>query len=126
MATTAAAAPLIAVIDDDASMRGALTRLLRSYGYRASEYDSADAFLALAPAPDVACIVTDINMPGLSGIDLKHRLTEHGSLTPVIMITARTETELHERAHSSGAACVLRKPFASDALIGCIQKALAA
>jgi FixJ family two-component response regulator len=125
VATTTAAAPLIVIIDDDASIRTALTMLLRSFGYQARDYDSADAFWSAGPVAEIACIVTDINMPGLSGIDLKHRLTAEGHRTPVIMITGRTEDDLHQRAQASGATCVLKKPFAADTLIGCIKKALA-
>jgi FixJ family two-component response regulator len=116
--------PLIAIIDDDASLRVALIGLVRSLGYRADGFASAEAFLDGDTLHDSACIVTDIQMPGLSGIDLKQHLTEHGCLAPVIMITARTEPGLHERAAASGAMCVLRKPFATDDLVACIERAL--
>jgi FixJ family two-component response regulator len=117
--------PLIAIIDDDASLRAALIGLVRSHGYRASGFASAEAFLESGAARSSACIVTDIQMPGLSGIDLKQRLVECGYDAPVIMITARTERGLHERAAASGALSVLRKPFAPDDLVACIEHALA-
>lgn len=116
---------LISIIDDDASLRTALVGLVRSLGYRASGFASAEAFLAAGEAPHSACVVTDIQMPGLSGIDLKHKLVADGCAAPVIMITARTEADLHERARASGAHCVLKKPFAPDALIDCLERALA-
>jgi FixJ family two-component response regulator len=117
-------APVVAIIDDDASLRTALVVLLRSFGYAAAEYSSADLFLANVAGSDVSCIVTDIHMPGISGIDLKNELTKLGIATPVIMITARTDVGLDERARASGAICVLRKPFAADALVKCIQSAI--
>lgn len=116
---------LISIIDDDASLRTALTGLVRSLGYRANAFASAEDFLAAGAAPESACVVSDIQMPGLSGIELKQRLVETGCAAPVIMITARTEPGLHEKAIASGALCVLRKPFAADDLIACINRALA-
>lgn len=118
--------PLISIIDDDESLRAALTGLVRSLGYRASGFASAEDFLAASEALQSACIVSDIQMPGLSGIELKRRLTQSGCAAPMIMITARTEPGLHENAIAAGALCVLRKPFAPEALIACLDKALSA
>jgi FixJ family two-component response regulator len=118
--------PLIAIIDDDASLRLALVGLVRSLGYRATGFGSAEEFLAADNAGESACIVTDIQMPGLSGIELKLKLNQDGNPAPVIMITARTEQGLRDRAFASGAVCVLQKPFAAEALIACLEKALAA
>lgn len=115
--------PLIAIIDDDESLRLALVGLLRASGYSTRGYGSAEAFLRDAPAT-VACLVTDIQMPGMSGIDLKRHLTKQGLATPTVMITARTEAELETGAFASGAVCVLKKPFEADALVGCIERAL--
>lgn len=116
---------LISIIDDDDSLRAALVGLVRSLGYRASGFANAEEFLAGGDASQSAAIVTDIQMPGLSGIELKERLRAEGNLAPVIMITARAEPGLHERAFASGALCVLKKPFAAEALIGCLERALA-
>lgn len=118
--------PLISVIDDDDSLRHALVELLESFGYRAAAFASAEAFLAGGQAAASDCIVTDIQMPGLSGVDLKHRLVETGVGSPVIMMTARTEPGLHQRAQDSGAVCLLRKPFTADALMACLDRALQA
>ena len=118
-------AALISIIDDDDSLRTALVGLVRSLGYRASGFANAEDFLATNQAADSAAIVTDIQMPGLSGIELKERLTAEGFAVPVIMITARTEAGLKERAFASGALCVLKKPFAAEALIQCLERALA-
>ncbi len=118
--------PFIAVIDDDLSLCNALVGLVRSLGYRAAGYGSAEAFLAAGTAGEAAAIVMDIQMPGLSGLELKQRLVQDGCTAPVIMITARTEQGLFDRAFASGALCVLQKPFEAEALIACLQKALAA
>lgn len=116
---------LISIIDDDDSLRSALVGLVRSLGYRASGFANAEDFLAANEANASAAIVTDIQMPGLSGIELKERLTAEGCAAPVIMITARAEVGLQERAFASGALCVLKKPFAAEALIDCLERALA-
>jgi FixJ family two-component response regulator len=116
---------LISIIDDDDSLRSALVGLVRSLGYRADGFANAEAFLVGDHAARSAAIVTDIQMPGLSGIELKERLIAQGCAAPVIMITARTEAGLQERAFASGALCVLKKPFAAEALIDCLERALA-
>lgn len=113
---------LISIIDDDDSMRAALVGLLRSHGYQADGFPTGEAFLAAAPTPD--CIVTDIHMPGISGVELKEELTRRGDTTPVIMITARSDAGLEGRARASGAACFLRKPFDAGDLVQCIESAL--
>lgn len=116
---------LIAIVDDDDSLRAALVGLVRSLGHRASGYANAEDFLSAGVASQSAAIVADIQMPGLSGIELKERLIAQGCAAPVIMITARAEAGLRERAFASGALCVLKKPFAAEALIECLERALA-
>jgi len=116
---------LISIIDDDDSLRAALVGLVRSLGYRANGFANAEDFLATDSSDLSAAIVTDIQMPGLSGIELKQRLVADGCSAPVIMITARGEEGLKERAFASGALCVLKKPFAAEALIECLERALA-
>ena len=117
-------APLISVIDDDESMRAAIMGLVRSLGYEVRGYASADAFLAEGDLHGVSCIVSDIQMAGMNGIELKRLLRQRASNVPMIMITARTEPGLSELALASGARCFLQKPFAADALIGAIEKVL--
>ena len=115
----------IAVVDDDESVRLALTALLRSLGYDVHGYASAEALLADNPLSRFACIVTDIQMPSMSGIELKERLTEVKYLRPVIMITARHEPDLERRALASGAFCFLRKSVEPRELINWVKKAVA-
>lgn len=117
---------LVSVIEDDNSLRAAIVGLLESLGHGARGFPSAEAFLADDEAVLSTCIITDIQMSGLSGIDLKLALAASGVRAPVIMITARTEEDLLRRALASGAFCLLRKPFTPDALIYCVERALRA
>jgi FixJ family two-component response regulator len=115
---------VISIIDDDLATRSALAALMRAKGFSAKAYESAEDFLHSGGQDDSRCIITDIHMSGMSGIDLKERLNEGHCTVPVIMITARVEDRLHERARDVGAFCLLRKPFKAEALIACIEKAL--
>jgi FixJ family two-component response regulator len=113
----------IAVIDDDDSFRLALVESLSSLGYRSSGYTSGEHYLSLAGGRSFSCVVTDVHMPGMSGLDLMKRLAAAGSTTPVVLITARSDENLDAKAAASGAACLLRKPFEIKSLIECIQGA---
>ena len=117
--------PVISIIDDDEATRSAVSALIRASGYNAVAYDSAENFLASAASSNSDCIITDIQMPGLTGIQLKQRLEAGACATPVIMITARMEERLLAQARASGAFCLLRKPFKASALIDCVRRALA-
>jgi FixJ family two-component response regulator len=123
METRMAPGYLISIVDDDSSMRDALVGLFRSLGYDARGFASAEDFLACDDLKRFSCAITDIQMPGMNGFELKQRLDERHAL-PVIMITARSEPDLRERAMSSGAAYFLRKPFDSETLVDCLEKAL--
>jgi len=114
-------APLISVIDDDESMLLALAGLLRSFGYVVKTYRSAEDFIQSGLTSPSLCVITDIQMPGLSGIELKRWLDARSSTVPVIMITARAEAHLQTEALASGAACLLKKPFEADALLACLK-----
>jgi FixJ family two-component response regulator len=116
--------PLIAVIDDDAPFRAALVDALHSLEYEAQGFESAEEFITVDQQVTCNCIITDIHMPGMSGLDLKRLLTSLGSAVPVIMITARTEPGLESRVAASGAVCLLRKPFEISALLKCLKRAL--
>jgi FixJ family two-component response regulator len=116
--------PLVAVIDDDDPFRTALVETLCSFGYRVHGFASAEQFIAANVAPSCDCIITDIQMPGMSGLDLKGHLAARGFKAPVIMITARAEEGVEARVAASGAVCLLRKPFEADDLIGWLNKVL--
>jgi FixJ family two-component response regulator len=116
---------LISVIDDDESSRLSLASLMRSLGFRVNSYASADEFLESGTHNSTQCIITDLQMPGTSGIQLKRWLDAQSCRTPVIMITARPEVRLHAEAIASGAFCLLKKPFDAAALVETLEKALA-
>jgi FixJ family two-component response regulator len=115
---------LIAVIDDDESFRTALVESLESLGYGVRGFASAEEYVATDGGRSCDCVITDIHMPGMSGLDLKRLLVARDCQVPVIMITARAEPSLEANAVASGAICLLRKPFDAHALIGCLEKAL--
>lgn len=115
---------LVSIIDDDESLRLALVGLVRSLGFEARGFESAEDFLRSDNLEAYACVVTDIQMPGMSGIDLKLHLVQQGISLPVIMITARPDPSLEEKARAAGAACFLRKPFEASALIACLDGAV--
>jgi len=116
--------PLIAIIDDDEALCSSLVDLLRSVGYRAEQHNSAEAFLASPDLSRVDCILADIHMPGMSGLDLLRRLHERGIMTPVILITALPDKHLDDEATALGAECLLRKPFETNSLLDCIERIL--
>jgi FixJ family two-component response regulator len=116
--------PLIAVIDDDGTFRAALVESLLSLGYEARGFTSAEDFVAADGQVSWDCVITDIHMPGLSGLDLNRLLTALDREVPIIMITARTELDLEARAAASGAVGLLRKPFDTAALLKCLEIAL--
>ncbi len=114
----------IAVIDDDESVRLSLDGLVRSLGYAARTFASAEAFLASGAGAGWACIVCDINMPGMSGLELQERLKRSGVATPLILMTAYADAGTLVRAEKAGAACFLRKPFDAQRLIDCLHDAM--
>jgi FixJ family two-component response regulator len=118
--------PLIAVIDDDESFRMALVESLGSLGYRACGFASAEEFIAWEVDASCNCVITDIHMPGMSGLDLARLLTTRRRGVPVVMVTARSDLGIDAPAAANGAICLLRKPFKTDALIDCLEKALKA
>ena len=115
----------VSIVEDDASLREALVGLLRSHGYLARGFANAEDYLAVRDGR-CGCVISDISMPGLSGIEMAERLREMGYSVPMIMITARAEPALEQQAYARGAVRVLKKPFAADALIDCVARALAA
>ena len=115
---------LISVIDDDESSRISLASLMRSLGFRVNAYASADDFVNSGTHNSTQCIISDLQMPGTSGIQLKRWLDAQSCRTPVIMITARPEARLHAQAIASGAFCLLKKPFDAAALVENVEKAL--
>lgn len=116
--------PLICVIDDDQAMRVSLENLFRSCGYEVRTFASALAFIASGLSP--ACVVSDLQMPGMSGVELKQRLNASGASTPVIIVTAFPDDRIRAQADQAGVLCFLKKPFKGDDLLTCVEAALAA
>jgi FixJ family two-component response regulator len=114
----------IVVVDDDESVRIAVVGLLRSLGFSARSFASAEDFLGCGELDAFDCLITDIQMPGMSGIELLQHLSASQSPLPVIMITARADPALKQRALAGGAVSVIRKPFEAAALIESLQQAL--
>lgn len=120
---TAAPSPLVYVIDDDASLLRALRRLLSAGGFRVCTFASAEDFLESAK-PTPACLVLDVHLGGLSGLDLQERLLASGRRIPVVFITAHDDAATRERARRAGAIDYLRKPFNDESLLAGIRRAL--
>jgi FixJ family two-component response regulator len=115
---------MISIVDDDKSVREAANALIRSLGYAAATFASAEEFLESGRLGDTACLITDVQMPGMSGIDLQRHLTANGHCTPVIFVTAYPEDSVRARALSAGAFGFLSKPFSEECLIACLDRAL--
>lgn len=116
---------VISIVDDDDSVRLAIESLLRSLGYAAHTFASAQEFLQSPCANETACVIADIQMPGMSGIDMQAVLLQRGYTLPIIFITAFPDERIRERALTAGALCVLSKPFDARTMIECLEKALA-
>jgi FixJ family two-component response regulator len=117
-------AGLISIVDDDASMREATKGLVRSLGYRAVTFVSAEEFLQSASVDETSCLIADVQMPGLSGIELQRRLIARGNLVPTIFITAFPEDNARRSALEAGAVGFLDKPFTEESLLSCLERAL--
>ena len=117
---------MIAIVDDDDVVREAMKSLMRSLGYNASTFGSADEFLKSEQVSNTSCLVTDLQMPGLSGIDLQDWLIARGHRIPIIFITGHPNDNVRARAMKAGAIGFLVKPVDVDQLIGCIKKVLQA
>jgi FixJ family two-component response regulator len=117
---------LIAVVDDDESFRPALVESLSSLGYGVRDFPSAEDLVASGSETLYDCIITDIHLAGMSGIDLKSQLTRRGVNVPVIMITGRSDPSLEIKAAAGGAVGLLRKPFESSTLVAHLERALGA
>jgi FixJ family two-component response regulator len=115
---------VISVIDDDASVRVAANNLLSSHGYLVHTFASAEDFLQSAQVGDSLCVVADVQMPAMSGLDLLTHLRTLGDDAPFIFITAFPDESVRARALKAGAAGFLAKPFAGSVLIDCIESAL--
>jgi FixJ family two-component response regulator len=117
--------PVISIVDDDDSVRASLDSLVRSLGFKAYSFASADAFLRSPRLTETKCLISDVQMPNMSGIELQNVLIAQGSPIPIIFITAFPDEALEATAMKAGAICFLNKPFDGQVMIKCLYKAMA-
>jgi FixJ family two-component response regulator len=113
---------VVAIIDDDPAMLKGIERLLQASGYTPEAFSSAEAFLERASATEATCLVLDIHLGGISGIELRRRLSASGSKLPVIFITAVDDAATHQKASEAGCVAYLLKPFRARELIKAIRQ----
>jgi len=118
------ATELISVVDDDESVRRSTRLLLESLGFRVETFDSAEAFLTSEKRRDTSCLILDVQMPGVSGLQLQTKLAHDGNSIPIIFITAYDDNQSRRQAMQAGAVAFLDKPFTDDHLLQTIRSAL--
>src|SRR5213083_2439971 len=116
--------PLVSIVDDDVSVRRSTRRLLRCCGLRAEVFSSVEDFLQSGLAAETTCLLLDVRMPKMDGLELQRRLGETRQLIPIIFLSARASEEEERRALRAGAACFLRKPVSKEALLNAIRTVL--
>jgi FixJ family two-component response regulator len=116
--------PKIAVVDDDDFVRSSMESLVRSLGLRVATFCSAEAFLASSSRDDIDCLITDLQMPGIGGLELQQRLLAEGRRTPIIIVTAFPEERSRRKAELAGAAGFFAKPCDGQLMVECILAAL--
>lgn len=116
---------LVSIIDDDESAREAVAGLVRALGFDVAEFPGAADFLKSAQVSRTACLIADMRMPGMTGLDLYRHLITVGTPIPTVLVTAYPDEAVRARASKAGIRCYLAKPLEPDALLRCIRSALA-
>jgi FixJ family two-component response regulator len=116
--------PLVSIVDDDSSVRSSTRRLLRCSGMRADAFASAEDFLQSGRVAETGCLLLDVSMPGMGGLELQRHLAETGRLIPIVFLSARASEEEEHRALQAGAASFLRKPISKEGLLNAIRAVL--
>jgi FixJ family two-component response regulator len=116
---------LVSIVDDDVSVRQSTRRLIRSFGFRAEAFGSAEEFLESGDAAKTACLILDVRMPDMDGLELQRRLADDGLQIPIVFLTGRASEEEERRALRAGAVDFLRKPVGRDALLRIVQRVFA-
>jgi len=116
--------PLMAIVDDDDALRNSLDNLLRSVGFRVQRFASAEAFLQAEHAPETACLLLDVRLPGMNGLELQRQLGGTHGRIPIIFITAYADDAMRTQALAAGAVAVLSKPCREEDLLNAIEAAL--
>lgn len=117
-------AKLISIVDDDESVRRTTKLLIESFGYRATVFESAETLLRLGQLNKTSCLIVDIQMPGMNGLQLQRHLATAGWSIPIIFITAYGNKQIHHQAMQAGAVAFLEKPFADEQLLATIRSIL--
>src|SRR5215470_6609468 len=115
---------VVSVVDDDASLRRSVRNLLTSMGFRVETFDSAEAFLESTSRDGTGCLVLDLRMEGMDGLELLRHLTLAGTPIPTVILTAHGDEELCDRALQAGAIAFLTKPFHADVLLDAVKMAM--
>ncbi|NRP75356.1 Response regulator protein TmoT [Ensifer psoraleae] len=116
--------PVVHIVDDDPSFRTAVGRLLSASGFRVALYESGDQFLAQLPNGEPGCVLLDLGLPGLSGLELQERLAEKAPLVPIVFLTGQGDIKASVRAMKAGAEDFLEKPASREALLEAVERAL--
>ena len=124
MAEAPSDGPIIGVIDDDESVRMGIRSLLRSLGFQVETFGSAEGLLAFARLDDIGCLIVDVQLPGMSGLDLQRQLAATKRDLPLTFISAHDDPAARRQALAAGAFAFLRKPFSENALIDAVRAAL--
>ena len=119
-----AGGPLISIVDDDEALRNSLDDLVQSIGFGTQGFASAEAFLNSSQARDTACLILDVRMPGMNGLDLQRRIVAARWRIPIIFITSHADDDARARALEAGAVAFLHKPFREEELLNAIDAAL--
>ena len=124
--TSAIERPLLSVVDDDESVRESLPDLLREFGFAARAFSSAREFLSSDYVDETRCLILDVAMPGMSGLDLQQELKHRGKEIPIIFITGQKDEDIRKQAFTQGAVNFLYKPFSDNVLLDAVNAALPA
>jgi len=116
--------PTVLVVDDDASVRKSVQTLLRSAGYAVQSFTSGEELLAHDPFEGPCCLVLDVHMPGMSGLEVQHRLAMSGRNVPIVFMTALADPQMRAQARQAGATAFLIKPFFAETLFDAVEVAL--
>ena len=119
-----AGVPIISIVDDDDSLRNSLDNLIRSVGFHALGFSSAEAFLSSNQAQDTACLILDMRLPGMNGLDLQRQIVAANWRIPIIFITSHADGDAEARALEAGAVDYLYKPFREEQLLNAIDAAM--
>ena len=116
--------PLVCLVDDDSLIRDSTVRLMRSFGFRVEAFASAEEFGNSGYLEETACLILDVRMPEMDGLERQHRLSEAGERIPIVFITAHADDEQERRAMEAGAVGFLYKPFSQESLLQAVRSAI--